>query len=88
VPDTWTFVRYAAMLAAGLLVERAVTTGWRMASGHKPPVDPEDVDSHVGEVVAYAVLSGALIALARVLAIRGAARAYTKYTAKSIPTHP
>lgn len=85
MPNAWTVVRLAAMLAAGFLVERIVTTGWQAASGHQPPTDPEDIDSHAGEVVLYAVLSGALIALARVLAIRGAARAYTKYTSKPLP---
>jgi hypothetical protein len=85
VPNTWTLIRVAAYLAAGFLVERVVTSGWKVASGHQPPVDPEDIDSHAGEVVAYAVVSGALIALARVIAVRSAARAYTKYTAKPIP---
>jgi hypothetical protein len=84
VPNAWTIIRYAAMLGAGFLVERAVTTGWKVASGHKPPTEADDVESHVGEVIAYAVVSGALIALARVLAIRGAARAYSKYTSGPI----
>ncbi len=86
MPNTWTLIRLATYLAAGVLVERLVTSGWKMASGPHPPVDAEDIDSHAGEVVAYAVLSGALIALARVFAVRTAARAYTKYTAKPIPT--
>ncbi len=85
MPNAWTLIRIAAYLAAGFLVEQVVTTGWKVASGHQPPVDPEDIDSHAGEVVAYAVLSGALIALARVIAVRTAARAYTKYTAQPIP---
>lgn len=85
MPTPWTFVRLAAILAAGLLVERVVTSGWKVASGHNPPMDPEDIDSHTGEVVLYAVLSGALVALARVLAIRGAARAYVKYSKEPLP---
>lgn len=84
MPNAWTIIRYAAMLGAGFLVERVVTTGWRAASGHQPPTDAEDVEAHVGEMVAYAVISGALIALARVLAIRGAARMYTKYSSGPI----
>lgn len=85
MPSPWTFIRLAALLAAGALVERVVVSGWRAASGHTPPVDPEDIDTHTGEVVLYAVLSGALIALARVLAIRGAAKAYVKYSKKPLP---
>lgn len=85
MPNAWTVLRLVAMLAAGYLVEQIVTNGWKAAVGHKPPTDPEDIDAHAGEVVLYAALSGALIALARVLAIRGAARAYTKYTSGPIP---
>lgn len=82
----WNLVRYIAIIAAGLAVERAVTKGWKIASGHEPPNDPEDIDTKTGEVVLYAVVSGALIALARVLAIRGAAKAYTSYTRKPVVT--
>jgi hypothetical protein len=81
-----TLVRYGAIIAAGFAVDRVVTMGWRAASGHEPPSDPEDIDTHTGEVILYAVVSGALIALARVLAIRGAAKAYTKVTAKPLTT--
>lgn len=84
MPNAWTIIRYAAMLGAGFVVERAVTTGWKVASGHTPPTDAEDFENRVGEVVAYALVSGALIALARVLAIRGAARMYTKYSSGPI----
>lgn len=85
MPNAWNIIRLAAMLAAGFAVERVVTAGWKAASGHQPPTDPEDIDTHTGEVILYAVLSGALIAVARVIAIRGAAKAYTKYSSGPIP---
>jgi hypothetical protein len=85
VPSPWTFIRLAAIVGVGALVERLVTTGWRVTTGHTPPTDPEDIDSRTGEVVVYAVVSGALIALARVLAIRGAAHAYSRYSKRPLP---
>jgi hypothetical protein len=87
--NSWTVLRYAAMIAAGFAVERVVTKGWQLASGHEPPSDPEDIDTHTAEVILYAVISGALIALARVLAIRGAAKAYASVTSRPATTaHP
>ena len=48
---------------------------WRAAVGHKPP-KPEDEsdDIRFAEIAAAAALSGALVAVARLAATRGAAR--------------
>jgi len=56
-----------AAWAAGKLLERT----WTRATGHTPP-KPEDPDGGLVEVAVAAVASGALIALVRVLATRGA----------------
>ena len=50
------------------------------ATGKNPPANPADPDVDMREAVAWAALSGTLIALARMLATRRAAKYYAKST--------
>jgi hypothetical protein len=61
-------------IAAAWAVQRAVNASWQAASGHKPPKAEDQGDAGLVEVVAAAAITGALIALSRVLATRGTAR--------------
>lgn len=62
-----------AAIAAATLAQRIVSAGWQAARGHKPPV-AEDPEAGIAftEVVVAAALTGALVAVARVIAGRGA----------------
>ncbi len=60
--------------AAAWVAQKAITEAWKKATGHEPPNAEDDSDARIGEIVASAVLTGALVALARALATRGAAR--------------
>lgn len=61
-------------LAAALVAQKIVASAWKAASGHKPPKADDDGDAGLAEVAAAAAITGAVVALVRVLATRGAAR--------------
>lgn len=73
-----------AALAASAVVQKVISAGWQAAKGHKPPVD-EDADAGIGlgEVLAAAALTGAVVAVVRVLATRGGAKVARQVTARS-----
>ncbi|MGV8968733.1 MAG: DUF4235 domain-containing protein [Cellulomonas sp.] len=60
-------------LIGAVVAQKAVSFIWKSASGHQPP-DSES-DAGLGEVAAAAIVTGAVMALVRVLAVRGARRA-------------
>ena len=57
---------------------RCSTWRGRPKTGHKPPKADDQGDAGLAEVVVAAAITGALVAMARVLATRGTAR----FTAK------
>ena len=69
-------------LAAAWLVQRAISAVWKAVRGHDLPPGKDDADEAVGEVVAAAVVTGALGALVRVLATRGGAKAARRILAR------
>ena len=64
----------AIALAAAMAAQKSVSSIWKAMSGHNPPND-DDADAGLVEVAAAAVITGAIVALVRVLVIRAAARA-------------
>lgn len=68
-----TLIGTALALLGAVVAQKAVSHVWKTVSGHRPP-DSES-DAGLGEVAAAAVITGAVLALVRVLAFRGARRA-------------
>ena len=64
----------AAALIAAWLVQHTLSTVWQHSTGHEPPRADDEGDAGLSEVVVAAALTGALVAISRVLATRGAAR--------------
>lgn len=72
----------AAVVAA--LVARKTTDGtWKFVTGSDSPQNPDDPDIDLKEAIAFAVLSGALVGLARMLANRQTTRLMAKASKKS-----
>jgi hypothetical protein len=69
----------SAVVAAGL-AQKGITALWKTATGNEPPTIPEDPDTSWGEAVGWAVLSGAVIGVARLAATRRAAQYYRHST--------
>ncbi|MFD1718782.1 DUF4235 domain-containing protein [Georgenia deserti] len=72
----WKVVSTAATVGATMVATKAITTGWKVITGHAPPVDEDDPEVELWEAVAFAAVSGALLGLARHLALRGATKWY------------
>jgi hypothetical protein len=58
---------------------------WKSATGKQPPANPEHPEVHWGEAVGWAVVSGAFIGVARMLAQRRVAGAWHKSTGQLPP---
>lgn len=73
-----TLARIVGLAAAGVATwaaQKAITGAWKAASGHRPPApDDPDSDAALGEIVLAAALTGAVVAITRVLATRSTAR--------------
>ena len=76
----WTAFSMVAVLGSAVVAKKALNTSWKAATGKNPPANPADPDVEVKEAVAWAVVSGALIGLARMFAARRAAGYYKKST--------
>jgi len=76
----WSVMSLVSALGAAAFARKAIDTSWRAATGKNPPDNPADPDVQIGEAVAWAATTGALVALARMLAQRRAAGYYAKST--------
>lgn len=64
----------AIALAAAWLANQVIDRSWSKVLGHKPPKAENPGDARLGEILAAATISGAVVALSRVLATRGTAK--------------
>ena len=76
----WTLMGLAATVGATMAARKAMTAGWKLSTGKKPPSNPEHPDVSMGEAVAWAVVSGVAVGLARMFATRKAADYYRRST--------
>jgi hypothetical protein len=76
----WSAYALIATLGAGIAARKALTTSWRVATGKNPPQNPEHPDTSMGEAMAWAVVSGIAVGVARMLASRKAADYYRRST--------
>ena len=76
----WTVFSLAAALGAAAVARKTLDKSWKVATGKKPPENPADPDVEIHEAITWAVVTGAFIAVARMLAQRKAASYYTKST--------
>ena len=74
----WTVFSLVCTVGAAALAKKALDTGWKAATGKHPPENPADPDVQMREAVAWAVVSGTFVALARMLAQRRAADYYRR----------
>jgi hypothetical protein len=70
----------AGTVGAAMVARKVVTKTWTLASGHEPPANPEDPEVSWQEAVGFALLSGAAVGIARMLASRQTASIYRRQT--------
>jgi len=73
-----------AAVGAGIVAKKVSEGGWKAVMASDPPANPEDPDTELLEAVLWAAASGAVIALARMVATRQ----WTKYYANSTGRRP
>jgi hypothetical protein len=72
--------------AVGATVARkALDTGWKTATGKKPPANPEHPDVKWGEAATWAAVSAAIIALGKLLAQRRVAATWRRASGELPP---
>jgi hypothetical protein len=76
-------INAVAAMAAAFVARKAISFAWTKATGRQPPDAAEDPQIAIGEAVAWALIMGAGVGAARVLAVRLAGRATTKRLDKS-----
>ena len=74
----WKALATLASVGAAVAARNATTAVWKKRTGHEPPMNPADPDTDWGEAVAWTLVTGALAGVARLVARRGAARAWEK----------
>ena len=79
-PWTWRIIGTASALLAAEVAQKGLSAAWRLATGEDPPTIPEDQETSWSEAIAWALLSGAVIGLARLVATRRAAHYYMRTT--------
>lgn len=62
----------AAVGVATIVTKKLLDGTWTAATGNKPPTSAEDPELTWSEALAWAVLSGAVIGVAQLVAARGA----------------
>lgn len=77
---TWSVFSLASTVGAAMVARKTLNTSWKAATGKAPPANPADPDVAMREAVAWAVASGAMIQMARMLASRRAASYYARST--------
>lgn len=65
--------------AAAFVARKAISFAWTKATGRQPPDKAEDPQVAIGEALAWTVVVGAGVAVARVLAMRLASRQSVKH---------
>ena len=74
----WTVFSLVSALGAAAAAKKVLNSGWKAATGKQPPENPADPDVSIGEAVLWASITGATVALARMIAQRRAADYYTR----------
>lgn len=76
-------VTTGAALLASVVAKKATDGTWSFVTGKDVPENPDDPDIDIKEAILFALFSGALIALARMLANRETTKVLAKSQGKS-----
>jgi hypothetical protein len=76
----WGIFSLLAAVVAAAAARKALNASWRAATGKAPPANPASPDVEMREALAWAAVSGTIVAVARMLATRRAAQYYARST--------
>ncbi|MGB3258462.1 MAG: DUF4235 domain-containing protein [Ornithinimicrobium sp.] len=78
----WSLATTGAAIGGGIVAKKLAEGGWKFITGNDSPANPEDPDTDWVEAVAFALVSGAIVQLTRMLVNRQSTRAYKKSTGR------
>lgn len=81
----WNAVAWVAAVGAAWAGRKATTLVWAQIAGNEEPSNPAKRGTSWAEALGWAVLAGAVAMTARILAQRGAARAWEVATGETPP---
>lgn len=76
----WKLYGGLAAIGATIVARKLVQKTWTVSTGKAPPANPEDPDVGMLEAAGFAILSGSVVGIARMLAGRKAAERWRKST--------
>jgi hypothetical protein len=76
----WRLLGGVSAILAGIAARKALVVAWRRTTGSNPPANPAAPGTQWREAIPYALATGALMGLARMIATRKAANYYRKST--------
>ena len=76
----WKIIGTGSAVLAAAAAQKGLAAAWKLATGEDPPTIPEDPETSWREAITWAVLSGAVLGLARLAATRQAAHYYVRST--------
>jgi hypothetical protein len=76
----WKLFGTVAAILAGFVARKLLVKVWTTSTGDDPPANPAAPGTNWPKAIGYAVASGAVMGLARMLATRKAADYYRKST--------
>jgi subtilisin family serine protease len=76
----WGIFSLVAAVVAAAAARKALNLSWKAATGKPPPANPASPDVEMREALAWAAVSGTIVAVARMLATRRAAQYYARST--------
>lgn len=81
----WPVVAGGAAALAAFGARSAVKTGWKSVRDEDPPRNPADPETSWTDALLWALAIGVTVGLARLVALRGTAAAWTKATGDRPP---
>ncbi len=77
---TWKVFGTLSAISAGVAARKLLVAGFTKTTGRTPPANPEAPDTGWRDALAWAVVSGATVGLARMFATRKAVEFYRNVT--------
>ncbi len=78
----WSLATTGAAIGSGIFAKKITEKIWTFVTGSSSPTNPEDPEINWGEAIAFALLSGAIVQLLKMLVNRESTQAFKKQTGR------
>lgn len=82
----WSAVAAGAAMLGGTVVQRGLHQAWKLAKHEDPPLDPTSRDVTWRDAIIWTIASGVLFGLGSLIARRGAAAGWERFTGEAPPS--